>query len=78
MANIAVKGTSERRYFTGVEGEKDLKGELFGVENLFSYRAEGVCLAQDIIRRTDHLEAGLKMDDYKIVAEDYDEITVRI
>jgi len=64
IANIAIQGTNERRYFTGVEGDKDLKGELFGIENLFSYRSEGVCLAQDIITRTDKLEAGLRMEKY--------------
>lgn len=72
MANIAVRGTSERRYFIGVEGEKDLKGELFGMENLFSYRAEGVSLAHDIIQRTDKLEAGLRVEKYKIVVKDND------
>uniref|UniRef100_A0A6P8HG51 DNA excision repair protein ERCC-6-like 2 isoform X2 n=1 Tax=Actinia tenebrosa TaxID=6105 RepID=A0A6P8HG51_ACTTE len=73
MANIAVRGTSERRYFIGVEGEKDLKGELFGMENLFSYRAEGVSLAHDIIQRTDKLEAGLRVEKYNIIAKENNE-----
>ncbi|XP_032218750.2 DNA excision repair protein ERCC-6-like 2 isoform X2 [Nematostella vectensis] len=68
MANIAISGSTERRYFMGVEGEKDHKGELFGIENLFAYRAEGINLAQDIIRRTDKVEAGLRVAEYQIVA----------
>ena len=67
LANIAVGGTNERRYFTGVEGDKDKKGELFGLENLFSYRAEGASLSKDIVRRTEKLEAGYKVTKYEIV-----------
>lgn len=36
QANIVYDATSERRYFNAVEGEKQHKGELFGVRNLFS------------------------------------------
>ena len=63
---MAVGGTNERRYFTGVEGDKDKKGELFGLENLFSYRAEGASLSKDIIRRTEKLEAGYKVVEYEL------------
>lgn len=63
---MAVGGTNERRYFTGVEGDKDKKGELFGLENLFSYRAEGASLSKDIIRRTEELEAGYKVAKYEL------------
>ena len=69
LANIAIKGTNERRYFTGVEGDKDRHGELFGLENLFSYRAEGASLSKDIVKRTEKLEAGFKVTKYEIVAE---------
>ena len=69
LANIAVGGTNERRYFTGVEGEKDRKGELFGLENLFSYRAEGASLSKDIVRRREKLEAGYRVTKYEIVHE---------
>ena len=69
LANIAVGGTNERRYFTGVEGEKDRKGELFGLENLFSYRAEGASLSKDIVKRTEKLEAGYKVAKYEIKHE---------
>lgn len=73
LANIAVGGTNERRYFTGVEGEKDRKGELFGLENLFSYRAEGASLSKDIVKRTEKLEAGYKVVKYEIVHEEKQE-----
>ncbi|XP_066016491.1 DNA excision repair protein ERCC-6-like 2 isoform X3 [Pocillopora verrucosa] len=66
LASMAVGGTNERRYFTGVEGDKDKKGELFGLENLFSYRAEGASLSKDIIRRTEELEAGYKVAEYEL------------
>jgi len=69
LANIAIKGTNERRYFTGVEGDKDRKGELFGLENLFSYRAEGASLSKDIVKRTQKLEASYKVAKYEIVPE---------
>ena len=69
LANIAIKGSNERRYFTGVEGDKDRKGELFGLENLFSYRAEGASLSKDIVKRTQKLEAGYRVTNYEIVHE---------
>ena len=64
LANIAVGGTNERRYFTGVDGESGSKGELFGSENLFSYRSEGANLAKDIIKRTEKVEAGFRVAKY--------------
>ena len=67
LANIAIKGSNERRYFIGVEGDKDRKGELFGLENLFSYRAEGASLAKDIAKRIQKLEAGYRVIKYEIV-----------
>ena len=69
LANIAVKGTNERRYFTGVDGDKERKGELFGLENLFSYRAEGASLSKDIVKRTEKLEAGFRVAKYEIEHE---------
>lgn len=67
LANIAVGGTNERRYFTGVVGDKDRKGELFGLENLFSYRAEGASLSKDIVRRREKLEAGYRVAKYELI-----------
>ena len=52
-----------------MEGDKDRHGELFGLENLFSYRAEGASLSKDIVKRTEKLEAGFKVTSYEIVPE---------
>lgn len=52
-----------------MEGDKDRKGELFGLENLFSYRAEGASLSKDIVKRAQKLEAGYKVAKYEIVPE---------
>ncbi|XP_044166630.1 DNA excision repair protein ERCC-6-like 2 isoform X4 [Acropora millepora] len=69
LANVAIKGTNERRYFTGIEGDRKRKGELFGLENLFSYRAEGASLSKDIVNRTEKLEAGYEVAKYQIAHE---------
>ena len=56
-----------------MEGDKDRHGELFGLENLFSYRAEGASLSKDIVKRTEKLEAGFKVTKYEIVPEEKSE-----
>ena len=56
-----------------MEGDKDRNGELFGLENLFSYRAEGASLSKDIVKRTEKLEAGFKVTKYEIVPEEKSE-----
>ena len=56
-----------------MEGDKDRHGELFGLENLFSYRAEGASLFRDIVKRTEKLEAGFKVTKYEIVPEEKSE-----
>lgn len=38
LVNISVEASHERRYFSGVEGDQAKKGELWGVENLFTWR----------------------------------------
>jgi len=35
QANIAYEATSERRFFKGVDGDRNNRGELFGCKNLF-------------------------------------------
>ena len=67
LSNIAVGGTNERRYFLGVQGDKDQKGELFGIGNLFSLRSEGASLAHDIVKRTEKIEAGFRVANYDVV-----------
>ena len=34
MASIGLQGKNERRYYTGVQGQKGQEGELFGAANL--------------------------------------------
>ena len=41
QSNVAVDGVEERRYFEGVQGDKEQKGEFFGVANVFAEVARG-------------------------------------
>lgn len=41
LGNTVVEKSKERRYFTGVAGDKHQQGELFGFQNLFQLRNEG-------------------------------------
>ena len=66
MANVAVEGNNERRYFTAVDGEKDKKGELFGIENLFALRIGGCSVSTDIFKRSDKIEKGFRMTKYEL------------
>jgi hypothetical protein len=36
------------RHFEGVQGEKNFKGELFGVKNIFDFQNEGLMLQTTI------------------------------
>lgn len=56
QANIAYNASLERRYFKGVQQDKDRKGELFGLENIFSFHGNQVVL-QKIMHETNVAEA---------------------
>lgn len=56
QANIAYHASVERRYFRGVQDQKDKKGEIFGLVNLFSYQGNGVVL-RDIVNKTNIAES---------------------
>ncbi|KIW00756.1 uncharacterized protein PV09_07737 [Verruconis gallopava] len=58
QANIGYTASSERRYFTGVQNDKDRKGEIFGLANMFAYHNEGVRL-QQIVNKTNVAESRL-------------------
>jgi SNF2 family DNA or RNA helicase len=58
QANIGYTASSERRYFTGIQGDKTQKGEIFGLTNMFSYQGEGVVL-QQIVNKTNVAESRL-------------------
>ncbi|TDZ15825.1 Switch 2 [Colletotrichum orbiculare MAFF 240422] len=56
QANIGYTASSERRYFKGVQQDNERKGELFGLENLFTYR-ENQLVIRDIVNKTNIAEA---------------------
>ncbi|KAK9450163.1 P-loop containing nucleoside triphosphate hydrolase protein [Limtongia smithiae] len=56
QANIGYNASLERRYFDGVMGEVDRKGEIFGLKNLFAYSKDNVLL-QKIVNKTNIAEA---------------------
>lgn len=56
QANIGYNATTERRYFQGVRGRQDQKGEIFGLSNLFAYQNDSVVL-RDIVNKTNIAES---------------------
>ncbi|KAI0134050.1 P-loop containing nucleoside triphosphate hydrolase protein [Xylariales sp. AK1849] len=56
QANIGYTASNERRYFKGVQHKSDQKGEIFGIDNLFSFHADQVML-RDIVNKTNIAEA---------------------
>jgi DNA excision repair protein ERCC-6-like 2 len=79
QANIGYNATTERRYFQGVRGRRDQKGEIFGLNNLFAYQNDNVVL-RDIVNKTNIAEskadlriASLELEDGK--DEDMEEET---
>jgi SNF2 family DNA or RNA helicase len=65
QANIGYNASEERRYFKGVMDLSGKKGELFGLENLFTFHANSVLL-QDIMHKTNIAEtkAGISAVDF--------------
>lgn len=64
QANIGYNASLERRYFSGVQGDKDKQGELFGIKNLFTYHEDEVVL-QGIVNKTNIAESKA----YNLVAD---------
>jgi DNA excision repair protein ERCC-6-like 2 len=56
QANIGYNASTERRYFKGVQNNKDQKGEIFGLDNLLSFHADDLLL-RDIVNKTNVAEA---------------------
>ncbi|KAK9455851.1 P-loop containing nucleoside triphosphate hydrolase protein [Dipodascopsis uninucleata] len=54
QANIVYNATAERRFFNGVMGEAEKKGELFGIENILRYN--GKSILKSIINKTNVAE----------------------
>ncbi|KAF1954948.1 hypothetical protein CC80DRAFT_526407 [Byssothecium circinans] len=61
QANIGYNASHERRYFKGVMDQAGKKGELFGLENLFTFQENNILL-RDIMHKTNVAEtrAGVK------------------
>ncbi|KAL7273356.1 hypothetical protein RUND412_003791 [Rhizina undulata] len=55
QANIGYGASTERRYFSGVMGDKENKGEIFGLKNLFSFQ-ENTRL-KEIVNKTNVAES---------------------
>lgn len=76
QANIGYNASNERRYFKGVQQDSSRKGEIFGLGNLFSFRADQVVL-REIVNKTNIAEAkaGVHLSevDLERMAKDEDE-----
>lgn len=55
QANIGYTASNERRYFKGVQENKDQKGEIFGLANLFAFQENSIVL-RDIVNKTNVAE----------------------
>lgn len=56
QANIGYNASTERRYFKGVQNQKDQKGEIFGLDNLLTFHGDDIFL-RDIVNKTNVAEA---------------------
>ncbi|PQE32856.1 hypothetical protein CJF32_00001332 [Rutstroemia sp. NJR-2017a WRK4] len=74
QANIGYNASLERRYFKGVQNNKDQKGEIFGLHNLLSFHADDIIL-RDIVNKTNVAEAkaGVAMASFDVEAALNDE-----
>jgi hypothetical protein len=69
QAKLVYEGKAQRRYFDGVQNRKDKKGELFGLENMFTYSGDRVVL-RDIISKTEIAEAKAGLNIFDLDVED--------
>ena len=69
QANIGYNASSERRYFQGVQGRKEQKGEIFGLTNLFAFQNESVVL-RDIVNKTNVAESKVGLHVTELELED--------
>ena len=80
QANIGYNASVERRYFKGVQDQKDLKGEIFGLANLFAPTNSEEIKLRDIFNKTNIAEsragveiAGLDLESPRSVDDDEEE-----
>jgi SNF2 family DNA or RNA helicase len=73
QANIGYNASEERRYFKGVMDTAGKKGELFGLENLFTFQENSVLL-RDIMHKTNIAEtrAGINAVDFNFDESQFD------
>lgn len=73
QANIGYNASEERRYFKGVMDQSSKKGELFGLENLFTFQENSVLL-RDIMHKTNIAEtkAGINAVDFHFDESQFD------
>lgn len=78
QANIAYTASTERRYFKGVQDNKDQKGEIFGLANLFAFQGDNMVL-RDIVNKTNVAEsrAGVQVVGLELSQENDDEDPLR-
>ncbi|KAK7739126.1 hypothetical protein SLS53_005762 [Cytospora paraplurivora] len=76
QANIGYNASNERRYFKGVQQDPERKGEIFGLQNLFSFHANQVIL-RDIVNKTNIAEAraGVHLVDIDLSKAEQDEFS---
>ena len=51
QSNVAVDASKERRYFEGVQGDKQHQGELFGLSNMFTLANDEITRMQSLVDR---------------------------
>jgi SNF2 family DNA or RNA helicase len=69
QANIGYNASEERRYFKGVMDQSSKKGELFGLENLFTFQENSVLL-RDIMHKTNVAESKAGVNAYDFHVDD--------
>ena len=69
LSNIAVHSRNERRLFMGVAGMRSKQGEIFGLKNLLMLRTEGSNLTKDLLERTENIESGVRVVNFKVVTD---------
>ena len=74
QANIGYNASLERRYFKGVQDQKEMKGEIFGLANLFAPLSENIKL-RDIVNKTNVAEtrAGVEIAGLDLEASQEDD-----
>ena len=74
QANIGYNATAERRYFKGVQDQKEMKGEIFGLQNLFAPLSEDIRL-REIVNKTNVAEtkAGVQISGLNLEASQEDD-----